>query len=373
MGSMETARLARSITRKGSMQSFLVGRLLVDRGRVDDFYRAYAYFRWVDDMIDEVLPTQRERVEFIGCQRELIRSLYSGEGTRTETDEERVLSDLIANDDGTNEGLRSFIDNMFAIIEFDTHRRGRPITREELDWYNGTLGTSVVDGLHYFIGHDRPASDDADRYNAAIAAHRTHLLRDMIKDIQNGFINLPVDVVGDGDPRSLVDDQARLRDWVRGQVEGARSGFTSGRDYIDGIEVLRCRIAANWYCLRFEGILDTIEEDGYELRAEYHELRRVPALMALLTSTTRMILQHIARSAVRALSHGRGTVSAAGPGGPGTTVDRTGSPVGIGAGNGSNREHWTGIAGLTRPRTGAASPVVPPVRLRSRIRWDPIE
>ena len=47
-----TARLARSITWASSKQSYLTARLLADRDLVDDCLRAYAYFRWVDDMVD---------------------------------------------------------------------------------------------------------------------------------------------------------------------------------------------------------------------------------------------------------------------------------------------------------------------------------
>ena len=42
-----TASLARSITRAGSIQTYFTARLMVDRDLVDDFFRAYAYFRWI--------------------------------------------------------------------------------------------------------------------------------------------------------------------------------------------------------------------------------------------------------------------------------------------------------------------------------------
>jgi hypothetical protein len=44
--------LASSITKAGSYQTYYTIRFLVDRERVDDAYRAYAYFRWVDDVLD---------------------------------------------------------------------------------------------------------------------------------------------------------------------------------------------------------------------------------------------------------------------------------------------------------------------------------
>jgi phytoene/squalene synthetase len=44
--------LAPSITKAASKQTYYTIRLLADRARVADAYRAYAYFRWVDDVLD---------------------------------------------------------------------------------------------------------------------------------------------------------------------------------------------------------------------------------------------------------------------------------------------------------------------------------
>ena len=47
-----TPSLASSITKAASKQTYYTIRFLVDRERVDDAYRAYGYFRWVDDVLD---------------------------------------------------------------------------------------------------------------------------------------------------------------------------------------------------------------------------------------------------------------------------------------------------------------------------------
>ncbi len=40
------------ITKAASKQTYYTIRFLVDRARLEDAYRAYAYFRWVDDVLD---------------------------------------------------------------------------------------------------------------------------------------------------------------------------------------------------------------------------------------------------------------------------------------------------------------------------------
>ena len=93
-----TARLARSITWASSKQSYLTARLLADRDLVDDCLRAYAYFRWADDMIDISLSGEAARTAFIERQKTLIDALYRGERPEDLSPEEAMLADLIAHD-----------------------------------------------------------------------------------------------------------------------------------------------------------------------------------------------------------------------------------------------------------------------------------
>jgi hypothetical protein len=47
--------LASSITKVASKQTYNTIRFLADRERVDDAYRMYGYFCWMDDILDAVL------------------------------------------------------------------------------------------------------------------------------------------------------------------------------------------------------------------------------------------------------------------------------------------------------------------------------
>jgi len=270
-----TADLAQSITWTRSKQTYYTARLTVDKDLVSDFFRAYAYFRWADDVIDVTSTSDSERAAFIQRQRMLIDQLYRNEQPIIVEPEEQILADLIRHDRGKESGLQSFIKNMFAIIEFDAMRKGRLISQEELNWYSQTLGKSVTDGLQYFIGHGHPYPITNGRYLAAIAAHIAHLLRDMLLDTAEGFINIPREYleahnIGPEDIESLP-----FRNWVRARVEQARYYFEEGRRYLDKLNVLRCTIAGYWYCARFECVLNTIERDGYILRQAYNERRKL--------------------------------------------------------------------------------------------------
>ncbi|HET6445076.1 MAG TPA: squalene/phytoene synthase family protein [candidate division Zixibacteria bacterium] len=281
MADINTADLARSITWQGSKQSYYTARLMVDRDLVDDFLRAYAYFRWMDDVIDISSSSSEERTGFIERQKELIDILYKQEIPDGLTQEEEILADLIRNDRFDQSGLQSFIKNMFAIIEFDAHRKGRLISGEELDWYTDRLARSVTDGLQYFVGNGYPYPQGEDRLLAAEAAHITHLLRDMVEDTEEGFINIPKEFLKKNGIGPLEFDSEIYRDWVKERVELSRSHFERGKRYLDSLGVLRCKLAGHWYCARFEGVLDMIEGDGYNLRSEYSESRNLSTWMQI--------------------------------------------------------------------------------------------
>lgn len=346
-----TAKLARNITWKSSKQTYLTARLLVDRGMTDDCYRAYGYFRWADDVIDDVCQTQAERLAFIQRQITLVDGLCRGEHFDELSPEEELIADLIDHERGESCKLRSYVRNFLAILEFDAWRKDRLISQEELTWYSDRLGVAVTDCIQHFIGHDHPYPDDERRYLAATAAHIVHMLRDMLGDIQEGYINIPrenllsirnissgrsdqrptvcadraapvidpfsvcvswehgletgsseysdpfftgEDIDAKGvDSLSSLSEPVALHDFVKGQIELARKYFSAGKEYLDTLDVLRCKLAGHLYCLRFEGVMDAIENDGYLLRPEYGERHKLKTLLKALGVVVSVSTRHI--------------------------------------------------------------------------------
>ena len=199
-----TAALARSITRLSSKQTYYTARLLVDRDLLSDCYRAYGYFRWADDVVDAPASSDAasestgERISFIRRQRELIDRLYRNGRPSDLTPEEEIVADLISHDDGQGQssGLESFIRNFLAILEFDAYRKGQLISQQELTWYSDCLGKAVTDCIQHFIGNGHPYPVTDSQYVAATAAHITHMLRDMVLDTTDGYVNIPREYLG---------------------------------------------------------------------------------------------------------------------------------------------------------------------------------
>ncbi len=272
---------ASSITRAASKQTYYTIRFLVDRVRVDDAYRAYAYFRWVDDILDADSGSRPERRAFLERQKSLLESCYRGEWPRDTNIQEKMLVELVQHDREKNSGLQSYLRNMMQVLDFDARRRGRLISQAELNEYTRWLATSVTEAMHYFIGHGQSTPQNGARYLAVTGAHITHLLRDTLEDIQAGYFNIPREYLaakGIG-PQDVESDAYRA--WVQERVNLARACFKSGKEYLAQLQNIRCRIAGYAYIARFEVVLDIIERMEYQLAPEYPQGRGLGAGMKL--------------------------------------------------------------------------------------------
>ena len=276
---------ASAITKAGSNQTFYTIRFLADRERVDDAYRAYAYFRWLDDVIDAGLRSVSERIAFLERQTSFLEDCYSGSSPKNTSPEENMLVQLIRQDHGKNSGLQIYLQNMMKVMEFDAWRRGRLISMAELDQYSRWLASAVTEAVHYFIGHDSYSPQNESRYLAVTGAHIIHMLRDTYEDVQMGYYNIPREVLEAGHIKPQDIPSKAYRAWVQSRIDLARKYFYAGKEYISQVENTRCKIACFAYIARFEWLLHTIEREAYVLRPAYDERKsfRTKCGMTLLT------------------------------------------------------------------------------------------
>jgi phytoene/squalene synthetase len=259
------------ITKAASKQTYYTIRFLADRDRIEDAYRVYGYFRWVDDILDADSGSESERKAFLERQESLLEKCYQGQTPRDANIQEKMLVELIQGDHEKNSGLQSYLRNMMQVMDFDTRRRGRLISQAELNQYTRWLACAVTEAIHYFIGHDCYAPHDETRDLAVSAAHIVHMLRDTFDDAQLGYYNIPREVL-DHKHIGLQDVQSEpYRAWVKSRVQLAREYFKAGKCYFARVQNPRCRLASFAYIARFEWLLETIERESYSLRPQYNE------------------------------------------------------------------------------------------------------
>jgi phytoene/squalene synthetase len=280
-----TTGTAASLTRAASKQTYYTIRLLVDRERVEDAYRAYGYFRWVDDRLDADSCPVSERQDFLRRQEDLLEGCLQGAAPQAAFPQERMLVELMQGDPDPDSGLKLYLKNMMQVMHFDAGRRGRWVSQAELDDYTRWLATAVTECIHHFVGHDDATPHDATRYLAVSGAHIAHMLRDTFDDTKLGYYNIPSERL-QADRLQPDDVQAdAYRDWVQERVGLARRYFRAGKAYFARVQNPRCRLACFAYIARFEWVLDTIEREGYRLRPQYEERKspRSALQMAWLT------------------------------------------------------------------------------------------
>jgi len=232
----------------------------------------------VDDVLDAEAGTRSERSAFLGRQQSILETCYRGQTPRDVNPEEKILVELVQSDEEKNSGLQSYLRNMMAVMAFDAERRGRVVSQSELNAYTRWLASAVTEAMHYFIGRCSYSPHNETRYLAVSAAHVTHMLRDTFDDVQAGYYNIPREVLDANHitPQDIKSNAYRA--WVRSRVELARSYFNAGKRYLDRVQNLRCRLAGYVYVERFSGVLDSIEREGYLLRAVYPERKGLGAI-----------------------------------------------------------------------------------------------
>lgn len=280
------------ITKAASKQTYYTIRLFVDRDRVADAYSAYAYFRWLDDMLDENLIDAGKRVAFVQRQRTLVERAYAGAWPPDLAPEERILAKLIARHPQPGSGLHIYIQNMLAVMAFDADRHGKLVSQCELDTYTQHLAVAVTEALHYFIGCDQYAPNDTTRYLAVSAAHVTHMLRDAAEDLAAGYYNIPREYLETYGISPWDMSSSAYRRWVRERVQLAQDGFRAGKVYLAQVENWRCRLAGYAYMARFEGVLTAISREGYQLRPAYNERKTVRGGLRIGASVLSLMLRN---------------------------------------------------------------------------------
>jgi hypothetical protein len=302
-----TPHLASAITKAASKQTWYTIRFLADRARVDDAYRAYAYFRWVDDTLDAAIPTEQTqeddraiRLRFVARQQGLVDACLRGDIPDVASPHEAMLVELLRHADTSDDRLDAYVRHMMLVMDFDARRRGRLITGQELDDYTRWLAIAVTEAMHYFIGHDSAAPSDETRYLAVSGAHVVHMLRDTYADVRAGYFNVPREVL---EASSIGPHDVRCdayRRWVRERVRLGRAYLDAGKGYFGRVGSRRHRLAGMAYISRFEWLLDALENDDFTVRPEYPARRSVGTAvrMARCLISSLALPVHPAHSAV---------------------------------------------------------------------------
>jgi phytoene/squalene synthetase len=288
--SLTTQSLPAYITKLASKQTYYTFLLLADRDHLTDAYRSYAYFRWVDDVLDTKAGSIYKKFAFILRQKSLLDACYRGEVPNILCAEEWMLVDLVRNNPEINSGLHTYLHNMMEVMRFDAGRRGQVITQAELIEYSRLLASAVTEVLYYFISRDDPTPHNEARYLSVTAAHIIHMLRDTLEDIEAGYFNIPGEFIYSRGISPNDIDSSAYQEWVYERVHLAKQYFKAGNKYLSQVKSRRVRLAGYTYTARFEWVLRLIEHDNYHIRPAYSERKSLRAGMWMSLSTLSAVI-----------------------------------------------------------------------------------
>ena len=87
--------LAKLEVKKSNPLTYGIMLLFVDRPLIYNCLKAYAYFRWLDDMVDDVLSSPSETEEFLSRQKMLINQFYDKNNPEIRSSKEIMLKTLL--------------------------------------------------------------------------------------------------------------------------------------------------------------------------------------------------------------------------------------------------------------------------------------
>ena len=287
--SSTSGKIASAITRSASKQTYYTILLLADHDRLQDAFRAYGYFRWLDDILDATDATSLQRNALLKRQQSILEACYLGKMPSDLSAEEGMLADLVRHDHEKDSGLQAYLRNMMDVMAFDVRRRGQTIPQAELVEYSRRLAVAVTEALYYFIGHNDPSPRHEARYSAVTAAHIVHMLRDTVEDAQAGYYNIPAEVLECRGISAIDVNSEAFRQWVCSRVQLARQYFRQARQCTAMVRNWRCRLAGFAYTARFEWMLGAIEQDHYCLRCSYPARKSLRAGLWMTWSTLKAL------------------------------------------------------------------------------------
>jgi phytoene synthase len=234
---------ARATTRRVA-RTFAIACRLLPRAVRDDVYLLYAFFRTLDDLVDEALPEAPDRVEAVAAWAE------GRAGARTP--EVALLESLAARHPLPRAAVADFCAGMRHDIARETIE-----TERDLDRYCYRVAGTVGVVMTALLGARDPVRARPAAAALGMAMQRTNILRDIDEDAANGRVYLARETIA----RHGSTAPGRRSELLREQIARADALYDRGLGGVAELRQGRRAIAAAGAMYR--EILREIERGGY--------------------------------------------------------------------------------------------------------------
>lgn len=184
-----------NVVRRESPAGYWINRILLNPDAFPISCFIYAYFRWLDDLVDSPGMPNCTMSTILRSQRQSIVGQFAGQ-----EDERKDLNPyekmmLLAVHMALRSGysIEQPILDMLDALELDSLRRYSVATKETLDEISFKLGRAYTDFYWIFTNDPLcpPLPDDV--YMLGFGAYQVHMLRDFYEDLSLGYYNVSIE------------------------------------------------------------------------------------------------------------------------------------------------------------------------------------
>jgi len=250
--------MAAVLTQNESPFGYWSSQIFFPQDRRMILFLLYAYFRWVDDTVDKPGFNFDFNHKFIYRQTKIVQAWYMGESAvLSENPFEAMAATAIKKDKKDGSQLQSMILGFLEAITWDIERRNKIVKQSELDRYSLLLGRSYSEGLLYGLKLNpcKPIFR-IPKTICGIAAHWSHLLRDLSEDLKLGYIN-----ISDDDIKKYsinLQNHQTLLPWIREKCYRTLDMFAEGRKSRNLLPTYKAQVVFDLNCLKHISIVNKI-------------------------------------------------------------------------------------------------------------------
>lgn len=246
-----------AMTKKESRFGYWTSLIFFPQRQRQLLFLLYAYLRWVDDRVDREKFNFDDTYVFMRRQIEIVHASYQGKTLIPNNSYEAMAVTAINEDRKKGSQLENMLNGFLQAINWDVQRRYKLVCQNDLNQYSLLLGRSYSEGLLFGLQLDPCDPTYAIPKNlCGIAAHWTHLLRDLRDDIKLGYTNISEEEIC----YYSIDFQntETLRQWTRVKCCQTLELFEEGRKARSVLPTYKSRAVFDLTCLKHISTINRI-------------------------------------------------------------------------------------------------------------------
>ena len=176
----------------------------------------YAYFRWFDDIIDSRKLKGNDINFIVERQKRFLSQLYKEEIPEELSTEELFLAHLVSFDKRYNKNIRKDLETLVDTLEFDSNRRNKLLSNEELNSYIDNNVRPYVNISLAIFNQSHVQKEGI--YLTAKAGFVIDYIYSLRDDINLGYVNISKEDIRNYNINLSDLNSIEIRNWIKDKL-----------------------------------------------------------------------------------------------------------------------------------------------------------